>query len=345
MYICQSTNHTAQHTHLMVAISGLYFSGIVKTAHSGYPKSFSKDWFTHGYERAKAEETCRQTSANDIRTIKSNKELTSTNKKDALAEIKAQIQARRKAMNPKTKKKMTRFAGLPRGSHLAMTTTVGGHSLLACAWGDKTNKTSIGTSGHILPGKRIQRTTFKAIARPVGSPIQDVRHKTFPIPSVFETLFLNLPKIDIHDHLRQGTLALEKSWATHSWAKRVFSTVLGMSITDAYLAFCFELGPDAKPSFPDWLNRLAFQLIHNDFDTVSLQSPPPGRRAAAPGPRVSTSIPASHEQHALLNICLLDQYKGATNFHFHMLHSTCYTACRPNKSSQTMQREWLHKKN
>ena len=59
--------------------------------------------------------------------------------------------------------------------------------------------------------------------------ISNVFFRTFPIPNVFENLFQNLPRIDIHDHLRQGTLALEKSWKTHAWNKRVFSSVLGVN--------------------------------------------------------------------------------------------------------------------
>ena len=32
-------------TSLQLAAHGLYFSGIVKTAHAGYPKAFFKDWY------------------------------------------------------------------------------------------------------------------------------------------------------------------------------------------------------------------------------------------------------------------------------------------------------------
>jgi hypothetical protein len=47
---------------------------------------------------------------------------------------------------------------------------------------------------------------------------------------VFERLFEHLPRIDVHDHLRQGSLGLEKSWGTQSWSRRVFSSVLGVSM-------------------------------------------------------------------------------------------------------------------
>ena len=35
-----------------------------------------------------------------------------------------------------------------------------------------------------------------------------------------------------------------------------------------------------QPSFPKWLSRLSYKLIHNDFDQVSFQSPSPSSRRA-----------------------------------------------------------------
>ena len=84
------------------------------------------------------------------------------------------------------------------------------------------------------------------------------------------------------------------------------------SIRDAYLACCFELGEDPereKISFPDWLSKLSFQLINNTFDSVSFASPV-GRRNGTPVSR-SAVVKPLHEQHALFNICLLDEFKGA----------------------------------
>jgi hypothetical protein len=174
----------------------------------------------------------RQEAAITIETHKNNRELNGSERKTLLASITASQKQRRRNLNPQNKKKLTRCTELPRGSHIALTAHFAGKHLLCCAWADKTNKTSIGTSGHTLPGKPIERTTYKAVAQPIGLPQQDIRHRTFPIPFVFETLFQNLPRIDVHDHLRQGTLALEKSWLTHNWVKRVFSTIIGVSVFD-----------------------------------------------------------------------------------------------------------------
>jgi hypothetical protein len=48
------------------------------------------------------------------------------------------------------------------------------------------------------------------------------------------------PSIDVHNHIWQGILAIEKNivprhgTALPSWAKRVWSALLGMSATNAY---------------------------------------------------------------------------------------------------------------
>ena len=205
-------------------------------------------------------------------------------------------------------------------------------------------------------------TLYQCISHPCH------HNRTFPIPIVFEQLFDNLPKIDIHDHLRQGTLALEKSWATHSWTKRVFSTVLGvsvavhsfdfsaaflfqllqMSMTDAFFAFNIGTDPSAeKPSFADWLSRLAHQLINNEFDQLSLQSPP-SRRSNGSGGSAAAPAVASHEQHSLLNLSLLAPFTSASAPQTCCMRrsaSITYSSCRHKKPSQAMQRKRLYEEN
>jgi hypothetical protein len=85
-----------------------------------------------------------------------------------------------------------------------------------------------------------------------------------------------------------------------------------MSITDAFYAFTFETSNASEmsetSSFPDWLSRLAYQLINNEFDQLSLASPPNRRSSAS-----AIGAPAvvkSHEQHSLHNLSLLSPYNG-----------------------------------
>jgi hypothetical protein len=90
------------------------------------------------------------------------------------------------------------------------------------------------------------------------------------------------------------------------------NTLFQMSITDAFFAFLLgvPIGTE-QPTFPEWLSRLSYQLINNDFDQVSLQSPIPSRRAqpVLAAPRVLLS----HEQHQLMNLTLLHPYNLKPN--------------------------------
>jgi hypothetical protein len=85
-----------------------------------------------------------------------------------------------------------------------------------------------------------------------------------------------------------------------------------MSITDAFFAFNLGAPPNAEqPSFPEWLSRLSYQLIHNDFDQVSLQSPLPAARRAQSVAQPKVLL--SHEQHQLMNLTLLSPYNLKPN--------------------------------
>lgn len=87
--------------------------------------------------------------------------------------------------------------------------------------------------------------------------------------------------------------------------------VFQMSITDAFYAFNFETsnagGMAETSSFPDWLSRLAYQLINNEFDQMSVASPSNRRSGSAAG---APAVVKSHEQHSLHNLSLLSPYNG-----------------------------------
>lgn len=125
----------------------------------------------------------------------------------------------------------------------------------------------------------------------------------------------------------------------------IFNSALQISITDAFLAFNLEnhSGED-QPSFPDFLSRLVYQLIHNTFDAISFQSPANSRRTAA-APAVSHEV-KSHEQHQLLNLALLSPFKGFLFAHFITACTiSFYSNHRKHQSSKTMQRQKLQKEN
>ena len=66
--------------------------------------------------------------------------------------------------------------------------------------------------------------------------------------------------IDIHNHL---SLSLETALRTHRWDVRLYSTVLGMTVVDAYLAQSFSEPGDSKhKSITPFHEALAISLLN-----------------------------------------------------------------------------------
>lgn len=80
--------------------------------------------------------------------------------------------------------------------------------------------------------------------------------------------------VDIHNHYRQGGLALELE-RTHDWTMRVFQTILGIMEVNSYLAFKSVTKMDVIHK--DFVNSLAAELCHflpsscGDVEIVMLQ--------------------------------------------------------------------------
>ena len=65
-----------------------------------------------------------------LRVAHAAKSITADAQKTDAANIKKSLLARRKVLNPKKKKKLSRCADLPRGSHIALTTTIRSNSII-----------------------------------------------------------------------------------------------------------------------------------------------------------------------------------------------------------------------
>ena len=188
---------------------GLYFQGMVKTAHKEYPKQFFKRW----------EDGCEE-------------------------------------------------GGVPaRGNWcLLESKTPKDNSMFALAWKDKKVKTIISNVGTTNPGNPCKRKRYMRVEKD-GVYETTEYYKEISRPAMIELFFSCFGVIDVHDHYRQGSLAFERDWYTHSWWHRIFATLLGMCIVDAYLAYKFE-GEDARDSildFKGFIGRVAYQLIHNHY--------------------------------------------------------------------------------
>jgi hypothetical protein len=198
---------------------GLYFTGIVKTAHREYPK-------THFQTRAFDQTTQR----GDWKTLHSEFDMDGTKVR-----------------------------------------------LIAMAWAepgpskpDAPVKCFVGTAGSSIPTIPIERP--RILVKPDGTCENTTR---IIRQSAMIADYLNhCGAVDIHNHYRQGGLALELE-RTHDWIMRVFQTILGIMEVNSYLAF--KSVTKMNVIHKDFVNSLAAELCHflpsscGEVETMMLQ--------------------------------------------------------------------------
>ena len=89
-----------------------------------------------------------------------------------------------------------------KGNHVCLSTIMDNCSLIAIGWRDKTIKTFISTCGTTLPGQPHQKHRYTKDGELTTSEVQ--------CPQMVSQYFSAACKIDVHNHLRQGLLAIEE---------------------------------------------------------------------------------------------------------------------------------------
>ena len=77
----------------------------------------------------------------------------------------------------------------------------------------------------------------------------------------------NHQHLGVHAGDRQESLEMERNWVTRKWYHRIFTTILGICIVDAFYAYKLEMkraGKDPR-DFTYFVGRLAHQLVFNQF--------------------------------------------------------------------------------
>ena len=94
-----------------------------------------------------------------------------------------------------------------------------------------------------------------------------VWHKFVKRPKMVEEFFSCFSNVDIHDHYRQGSFEMERNWVTKKWYHRIFTTIFGICVVDAFFAYKYErqMSAEVAEDFTHFLGRLARQLIFNIF--------------------------------------------------------------------------------
>lgn len=95
--------------------------------------------------------------------------------------------------------------------------------------------------------------------------------KTIAQPNVIHEFFKYFGTIDASDHNRQGTLAIERYWLTKRWWLRIFQTIFGIIVLNAYRAYCLEV----KGNMPylQFVSLLAAEMISYSECRTSRHSP------------------------------------------------------------------------
>ncbi|KAL5490747.1 hypothetical protein EMCRGX_G015926 [Ephydatia muelleri] len=148
--------------------------------------------------------------------------------------------------------------------------------MIALGWKDKTLKRFLSTCGTTVEGQPHTKKRYRVSEDGESS---EIFYKTVKRPKLVEEYFDSASKIDVHNHLRQGSLALEEAWGTRKWHHRVFASILGMVEVDAFLLYS-ALHLDGKSmEHRTFTERLALSLITNTYGvpvsphTRSLRSP------------------------------------------------------------------------
>jgi hypothetical protein len=151
--------------------------------------------------------------------------------------------------------------GMPSGTWITLTTTMPDGIELVCI-GYKYNRKKCLFFVH----------TMGAGASTAGAPYKatfpdaygNVMSRLVARPAVISRHFMFSDGIDIHNHIRQHVLALEEAWVTSNSWFRLMSTILGITVTDAFLAHRAQLRAsheDKDMSVLDFADTLAMQLL------------------------------------------------------------------------------------
>lgn len=185
---------------------------------------------------------------------------------------------KKKEGEKKSKKEKRRESGETK--LLSTTVDIAGksHTLMAVDWIErKKGKKVISTCS----SGRLAETTHDIIKHSKlraenGSIVEEENIKHVKRPKVIEEFFECFSAVDIHDHYRQGTIALEKHFKTYSWCHRIMATILGAIYADCFFAFRMDSAAthgekvDEHVDFMDFLERLCKSMIKNDLDNTKM---------------------------------------------------------------------------
>jgi hypothetical protein len=143
--------------------------------------------------------------------------------------------------------------------------------ILATVWNDKKDKLIISTCGTTSPAQdSVRPRTTVRVDSETGELVTYKYKKTVPRSNIVFKFHEYFGAVDIHNHLRQGSLAFERNWKTKKFSHRFFMTLLGICITNAFRMYELEYKESHHGNlkyiddFTTFLDKLAYEMIFND---------------------------------------------------------------------------------
>ena len=117
-----------------------------------------------------------------------------------------------------------------KGAHATLQANIEGHKYIAVGWKDRKLKAFIATSGITTPAQtHALKRRFRKAQPEDNTDSPCVRYFIeVPRPSIVEHYFNTANAIDVHNHLHQGGLELERWWRTQTWWHRAFATFIAI---------------------------------------------------------------------------------------------------------------------
>jgi len=213
-----------------------------------------------------------------------------------------------------------------RGSHLLLESKHDGVAFYALGWLDRKLLTYISNRGTTEPGAKAMHMRHRRVETSPDVYTTERAVLAVERPQMVELFYKAFSTIDVHDLLRQGSLAMEREWKTHKWWHRIFATVFRMTTVDAYLAYRYDCNQrhEAHQEFLEFVDQLAFQLIHNVF----LPAPVATRSSSAPlSPTAPLSSPPKHRLLHLKSLPGSRPLKGRAQRRCKLCKSYCSFYC------------------
>jgi hypothetical protein len=124
-------------------------------------------------------------------------------------------------------------------------------------------KVLVATAGSTVPADPHKKKRFRFDEENGWS---DKIERTVPRPMVVKEYFDAACQIDVHNHLRQGVLAIEDNIGTKDHIFRLFCTIIGMCAVDAFKFYNMSTSVDRRKGLMHFVEKSASVFLTNRLD-------------------------------------------------------------------------------